>query len=78
MLENEFNYYIAHQEDLVSKYNGKYLVIVGENVVDVGETQLDAYNKGKEGHSIGTFLIQKCSPGNADYTQTFHSRVSFS
>jgi len=34
MLEKEFKYYIEHQEELLQKYNGKYLVIIDENVID--------------------------------------------
>jgi len=33
MLGKEFDYYIAHQDELVKKYNGKVLVIKGEQVM---------------------------------------------
>lgn len=78
MLEQEFKYYLDHQDELVKKYNGKFLVIVNNEIVGAFDSKIEAYNKGKENHELGTFLIQRCSPGNADYTQTFHSRVSFS
>jgi hypothetical protein len=28
-------------------------------------------------HQLGTFLVQKCGPGQDNFTQSFHSRVSF-
>ena len=35
MLEKEFTYYLDHQSELVEKYNGKFLVIKGEDVIGV-------------------------------------------
>ena len=77
MLEQEFKYYLDHQQELVDKYNGKFVVIVGESVDGVYGSQPEAYIESSKKHALGTFLIQKVSPGNQDYTQTFHSRVIF-
>jgi len=77
MLEKEFKYYLEHQNDLVKEYDGKYLVIVGDQIIGAFDSTIDAYNKAKQEYEPGTFLIQRCSAGNADYTQTFYSRVSF-
>ena len=76
-LEKEFNYYLEHQNELVKKYNGKYLIIKNQKVVDVYDTEIEAYTKAKEKYELGTFLIQHCLPGDANYKQTFHSRVTF-
>ncbi len=77
MLEKEFQYYLDHQIELVEKYNGKVLVIIGEDVVGVYDTELQAYFDSVIKYEPGTFLIQKCTPGDESYTQTFHSRVIF-
>ena len=77
MLEKEFNFYLEHQDDLVKKYDGKVLVIVGDVVVGSYEDHEKAFFDSLSKYEPGTFLIQKCSPGTKDYTQTFHSRVSF-
>lgn len=77
MLDKEFKYYLDHQEELVSKYNGKYLVIKDESVIGVYDTEVQAYFETIQKHELGTFLIQYCSPGNEDYSQSFHSRVVF-
>lgn len=77
MLKDEFQYYLDHQSELVEKYNGKFLVIKDKKVIGVYDNQEKAYFESKKEHRLGTFLIQRCSPGTEDYTQVFHSRVAF-
>ncbi len=77
MLEKEFKYYLDHQEELVKKYDGKYLVIIDEKIVGVYSSDEEAYFESEKKYEIGTFLIQFCEPGDGSYTQSFHSRVSF-
>lgn len=78
MLDKEFKYYQEHQEELLKNYNGKFLVIKDEKIQGAYNTQLEAYSEAKKKFEVGTFLIQLCSPGTSDYTQSFHSRVAFS
>jgi hypothetical protein len=77
MLNTEFKYYLDNQSELVSKYNGKFLVIKDKKIVIVANTNEEAYTEAIKLYSPGTFLIQRCSPGEGAYSQTFHSRVSF-
>ncbi len=77
MLEKEFKYYKDHQDELVKKFNGKYLVIKDEQVIGVYDTDLEAYSNSKEKYELGTFLIQHCMLGKNSYTHTFHSRAAF-
>lgn len=77
-LEKEFKYYLDHQDELVEKYNGKFVVIKNSKVIGVFSTELEAIEKTAETHTLGTFLVQKCEPGSEGYTQTYHSRVAFS
>jgi hypothetical protein len=76
-LMNEFDYYLEHQQELVQKYNGKVIVIKGQTVIGVFDSELEAVQKTSEQHELGTFLVQKCEPGRESYTQTYHSRVVF-
>lgn len=76
-LEKEFDYYLQHQKELVRKYNGKILVIKGQTVIGIFDSELEAVQKTSETHELGTFLVQKCEPGKESYTQTYHSRVAF-
>lgn len=75
MLDTEFQYFKDHQDELVAKYNGKFIAIVGDQVKGAFDTELEAYVTMKKIHKVGTFLIQQCLPGKNIYTQTFHSRV---
>ena len=77
MLEKEFQYFMEHQQELSSKYDGKYIVIVGDNVVGVYETNEEAYEKSLKSYKLGEFLIQECSQDASSYTTVFHSRVIY-
>jgi hypothetical protein len=77
MLDKEFEYYIEHQKELVKKYNGKFIVIKNNSVLDTYDSELEAYNETLKSHELGTFLIQHCLPGKESHTVTFHSRVVF-
>ncbi len=76
-LEKEFKYYLDHQEELVKKYNGKILVIKNCNIIGFYDSEVEAIRETSKHHEVGTFLVQKCDPGEDSYSMTFHSRVSF-
>ena len=76
-LEKEFRYYIEHQEELVEKHNGKFVVIKDYKILGAYDSELEAVNKTSEHEELGTFLVQKCEPGKQAYTQTYNSRVAF-
>ncbi|MCK4911674.1 MAG: hypothetical protein KAR83_08520 [Thermodesulfovibrionales bacterium] len=76
-LEKEFNYYIEHQDDLVKEYEGKHIVIKGGKVIGAYDSEIEAVEETAKAHKLGTFLVQKCEPGENSYTQTYHSRVTF-
>jgi len=76
-LKDEFDYYLAHQKDLVEKYNGKVIVIKDAAVIGVFDNEATAVEDTKKNHKLGSFLVQKVEPGEAAYTHYFHSRVTF-
>lgn len=76
-LQREFEYYLAHQAELVEKYDGKYIVIKDGVVVGEYNNELTAVTETQKSHELGTFLVQKVSEGDSEYSQTFHSRVVF-
>lgn len=76
-LKKEFEFYLAHQAELVEKYNGKFISIKDGIVLGAYETPTQAIAVTKQTHPLGTFLVQKVEPGTGAYTQTFHSRVIF-
>ena len=77
-LKKQLEYFKSHQEELVKKYRGKFLVIKDQGVQDVYDTEIEAYTDAKKKLGLGNFLIQLCLPGQESYTQTFHSRVALS
>lgn len=76
-LEKEFEYYLEHQEELVEKYNGRFIVIKDKKVIGDFDSELEAVEETSKEYELGTFLVQKCEPGTESYTQAYHSRVSF-
>lgn len=77
MLEKEFDFYLAHQKDLILKYLNKYLVIKEEQVINAFDTIEDAYDFATSKFELGSFLIQQCLPGDLGHSQIFHSQVIF-
>jgi len=77
MLEKEFKYYISHQDELVKKYNGKVIAIIGEEVVGSYDSFEKALSEAQKKYKLGSFFIQQCNQGENNYTQRFHSRVTF-
>jgi len=76
-LAAEFEYYVAHQEELTAKHRGKFVVIKGQKVIGVFNDELEAVTEAQKKNELGTFLVQLCEPGAENHTQAFHSRVTF-
>ena len=74
-LDKEFNYYLANQNELVKKYNGRTLVIMGEKVIADYADDNEAYFEAEKKYGLGNFLLQKCTPGEEAYSVIFHSMV---
>jgi hypothetical protein len=74
-LRDEFHYYLEHQADFVKKYDGKVIVLKNHEVLGAYESELDALVETTKEHEQGTFMVQKVSEGEEDYTVTIHSPV---
>jgi len=77
IMEKDFDFYLEHQEELVKKYNGKYVVIKNGEILGAYSSDIEAIEKTSKDHELGTFLVQYCNPGTDSYTAQFYSRVSF-
>ncbi|MGA2286727.1 MAG: hypothetical protein ABSG55_10730 [Dehalococcoidia bacterium] len=77
-LQKEFEFYLSHQDEMVAKYDGKYIVIKDGEVLGAYDDELAAIMETQKSHELGTFLVQLVSQGPGAYTQTFHSRAVFS
>ena len=67
MLEKEFQYYLDNQDELVKKYSGRVVVIVGENVVGDYSNYEEAHFESKKKYELGTFLIQACAEKKEEF-----------
>lgn len=77
MLDTEYKYFIKNKAALISAHLGKYLVIVGNDVVGVYASDKEAYFEALKTYKPATFLIQFCTKDEGAYHQSFHSRVEF-
>jgi hypothetical protein len=76
LLEQEFEYFLSHQTELVERYEGKVIVIKNGSVLGAFDNHAEAVREISKIHPLGTFLVQKCDAGTEAYKQTFHSRVT--
>lgn len=74
-LTQEFDYYKTHQDELVKKYSGKFIVIKDKVVIGVYDSEEEAITTSLEQNELGSFLVQYVHGGKENITQTFHSRV---
>ena len=72
MFEEELNFFISHQEDLVKEHAGKALVIKGRSLRAVYDSPLEAYLHVQNDHLLGKVMIQLCLPGPEAYTVTIN------
>ena len=56
-LEREYKYFKAHQDELVEKYGGKFIVIVDDEVVAAYENELEAYTEMKRQVWVRSFPV---------------------
>lgn len=72
-LDLEYEFYKANKKSLLSKYEDKFIVIVGEEVVGVYDNQIEAIDNAAKDCKPGTFLLQHvCKEEEVLY---FHSRA---
>ena len=76
-LKTEFEWYLAHQPELVKQYDGQVVAIKDHAVLGAYVDLNTALGETSKRETLGTFLLQKVTPGTEAYTQRFHSRVSF-
>ncbi len=72
-LSKDFHYYLANQDELLKKYEGRYLVIVNCEVMDDFIDMDTAIKESSKKYGWGNFLLQYCSKGDSAYTQRFYN-----
>lgn len=76
-LKENFEYFLAHKQELLAEHSGKYVAIAECAVQGSFNNEVEAVEQTKRRFPLGTFLIQKVEPGDAAYSQTYRSRVAF-
>ena len=76
-LTEAFEYFLAHKDELLEKYNGQFVVIADDRVLAAYRSEAEAVNETRKTRELGTFLVQQVSPGTDAYTRVFHSRAAF-
>ena len=76
-LNQEFQFYLNNQNSMVEKYDGKVVAIKGGELLGVYDSYLSALTETAKDYEEGTFLLQRVSEGEKDYSATFHSPVAF-
>lgn len=74
-LKREFAYYLENQDAFVKKYNGKVIALKNHKVLGAYSSYIDALVKTTKEHEQGTFMLQRVSEGDEEYTVTIHSPV---
>ena len=72
-LRKNLAWYIANQQELAAKYDGKILLIVDQELIGAFDSMEAAYTKALEKYELGTFTLQPCSSGEDSYTLTLAS-----
>ena len=58
-LLKEFDYYERNKDDICDKYEGRYIVIVGEQILGSFVTQMAAIRETMKQHELGEFMVKK-------------------
>ncbi len=75
-LLDEFEWYLANQDALVERYDGKVIAIKDCKVIGVFDSELAAVTETGKSHEPGTFMVQRVSEGDEAYTVTILSHVA--
>lgn len=74
-LELEYKYYRENLDNLLEKYNNKFIVIKGQSIIGFYDSMDEAISETIKEHKLGTFIVQHCISNVEE--QSFFSRVSF-
>ena len=76
MLKDDFDYYTAHQEEIVRDHIGDFVVIQDSSVKGYYKEEALAFESMKE-NELGTFIVKKCQEPGTDVVTYYNDRVVF-
>lgn len=69
-LKGQYDYYVAHEKELLQQYLGKQLIISDGLQVFSFDTPKEAYRFGVQNFGAGHFMLHKCVPGSLNVVHT--------
>lgn len=75
MLEKEQNFFDSHKDELRQKYLGKRIVISGNEVKGVFDSDEEALAEALKTMAPGSFMIKFITENDEEQVQRFFSRV---
>jgi hypothetical protein len=76
MLSDDFDYYTAHQDEIINGHLGEFVVIKDAVVLGYYKAEMEAFNSMKN-HELGTFMVKKCQLPGTDIVTYFNNQVRF-
>ena len=76
MIKDNFDYYIANQEEIVNGHLGEFVIIRNQAVVGYFNEEAKAFESMKDSE-LGTFIIKKCQEPGTDIINYFNNNVAF-
>lgn len=70
----DFEYYVKHQSELVSEYDGQYVVIADQKLLGAYKTMGEALEETLKTRRVGEFFLHQVGEGKENYS-TVTSRV---
>jgi hypothetical protein len=75
MFEVEQSFYDTHKEELRQKYTGKRVVISGNELKGVYDTDAEAFEEASKTMKPGTFMIKLVTKTDEEAIQRYMNRV---
>jgi hypothetical protein len=76
MIQDDFEYYTSHQEEIVRDHLGEFVVIKDSAVIGYFQEEAMAFESMK-GNELETFIVKKCQSPGTDVVTYYNNRVAF-
>jgi hypothetical protein len=76
MIQQDFEYYTANQDNIVDGHLGEYVVVMDSQVLGYYAKEIEAFIAMKK-HKLGTFIVKKCQLKGTDIVTYFNNQVRF-
>lgn len=71
--QQDFDYFVAHYEELYEKYGHKFIAIRNRTVLAVYDDEVSAIHETAKEYPLGSFIVQECNGDESGYTNYISS-----